>query len=80
MWKTVVPAAAVLAAEAVIRQKINALPAEAFPLRVGPRVQLRRAHNRGLLCSKLAQKPRAAAALQTVSAAGAARRCRSAWA
>lgn len=33
------------------------------------RVQLRRAHNRGLLCSKLAQKPRAAAALQTVSAA-----------
>ena len=43
MWKTVVPEAAVLAAEAVIRRKINALPAEAFPLRVGPRVQLRRA-------------------------------------
>ena len=59
MWKTIVPAAAVLAAEAVIRRRINALPAETFPLRVGPRVQLRRAHNRGLLCSKLAQKPRA---------------------
>lgn len=69
MWKTIVPAAAVLAAEAVIRRRINALPAETFPLRVGPRVQLRRAHNRGLLCSKLAQKPRAATALQTVSAA-----------
>lgn len=69
MWKTVVPAAAVLAAEAIIRRRINALPAATFPLRVGPRVQLRRAHNRGLLCSKLAQKPRAAAALQTVSAA-----------
>ncbi len=69
MWKTIVPAAAVLAAEAIIRRRINALPAETFPLRVGPRVQLRRAHNRGLLCSKLAQKPRAAAALQTVSAA-----------
>ena len=69
MWKTIVPAAAVLAAEAVIRRKINALPAETFPLRIGQRVQLRRAHNRGLLCSKLAQKPRAAAALQTVSAA-----------
>lgn len=69
MWKTVVPAAAVLAAEAIIRRRINALPATTFPLRVGPRVQLRRAHNRGLLCSKLAQKPRAAAALQTVSAA-----------
>ena len=68
MWKIVLPAAAVLAAEAVIRRKINALPADVFPLRVGPRVQLRRAHNRGLLCSKLAQKPRAAA-LQTVSAA-----------
>lgn len=60
MWKTIVPAAAVLAAEAIIRRRINALPAETFPLRVGPRVQLRRAHNRGLLCSKLAQKPRAA--------------------
>lgn len=69
MWKTVVPAAAVLAAEAVIRRKINALPAEVFPLRIGQRVQLRRAHNRGLLCSKLAQKPKAAAALQTVSVA-----------
>lgn len=69
MWKTIVPAAAVLAAEAVIRRKINALPAETFPLRIGQRVQLRRAHNRGLLCSKFARKPRAAAALQTASAA-----------
>lgn len=69
MWKTVVPALSVLAAEAVIRRKINALPAETFPLRIGPRVQLRRAHNRGLLCSKLADRPKAAAALQTASAA-----------
>ena len=69
MWKTVVPAAAVLVAEAVIRRRINALPAATFPLRVGPRVQLRRAHNRGLLCSKLAQKPRAAAAALTAMAA-----------
>ena len=84
MWKTIVPAAAVLAAEAVIRRKINALPAETFPLRIGQRVQLRRAHNRGLLCSKFARKPRAAAALRRwrpcAPAAGAARRCRSAWA
>ena len=69
MWKTIVPAAAVLAAEAVIRRKINALPSETFPLRIGQRVQLRRAHNRGLLCSKLADRPKAATALQTVSAA-----------
>ena len=61
MWKTIVPAAAVLASEAVIRRKINALPAETFPLRIGQRVQLRRAHNRGLLCSKFARKPRVAA-------------------
>lgn len=69
MWKTIVPAAAVLAAEAVIRRKINALPAETFPLRIGQRVQLRRAYNRGLLCSKLADRPKAATALQTVSVA-----------
>ena len=69
MWKTVVPALSVLAAEAVIRRKINALPPETFPLRIGPRVHLRRAYNRGLLCSKLADRPKAAAALQTASAA-----------
>ena len=40
MWKTIVPAAAVLAAEAVIRRKINALPAETFPLRIGQRVEV----------------------------------------
>lgn len=43
MWKTVVPALSVLAAEALIRRKINALPPETFPLRIGQRVQLRRA-------------------------------------
>ncbi|MFR6425945.1 MAG: hypothetical protein ACLUNO_10650 [Oscillospiraceae bacterium] len=48
MWKTVVPAAAVPVAEAVIRRRIQR-PAVAatFPLRV-VRAQLRRAHNRGL--------------------------------
>ena len=38
MWETVVPALSVLAAEAVIRRKINALPPKAFPLRIGQRV------------------------------------------
>ena len=69
MWKTVVPALTVLAAEAVIRRRINALPRETFPLRIGRRVQLRRVYNRGMLCSKLADRPKAAAALQTASAA-----------
>ena len=32
-------------------------------------MQLRRAHNRGLLCSKFADRPKAATALQTVSVA-----------
>ena len=41
MWKTIVPAAAVLAAEAVIRRRINALPSETFPLRIGQCVQVR---------------------------------------
>ena len=90
MWKTIVPAAAVLAAEAVIRRRINALPAETFPLRIGPRVQLRRAHNRGLLCSRKSRgrpprcrpcpPPRSRPWRPCASAAGAARRCRSAWA
>lgn len=35
MCKTVVPALSVLAAEAVIRRKVNALPADTFPLRIG---------------------------------------------
>ena len=49
MWETVVPALSVLAAEAVIRRKINALPPETFPLRIGQRVQLRRAYNLSLI-------------------------------
>ena len=40
MWETVVPALSVLAAEAVIRRKINALPPETFPLRIGQRVHI----------------------------------------
>ena len=49
MWKTIVPAAAVLAAEAVIRRKINALPAETFPLRIGQRELYPRSHHGALL-------------------------------
>ena len=83
MWKTIVPAAAVLAAEAVIRRKINALPAETFPLRIGQRVQLRRAHNRGRerppRC-RLRPPQRSRRWRPCAPAAGAARRCRSAWA
>ena len=52
MWSTLVPAAAVLGAEAVIRRRVNALPESFFPCELTARVQLRRMHNRGLVGSR----------------------------
>ena len=49
MWSTLVPAAAVLGAEAVIRRRVNALPESFFPCELTAHVQLRRMHNRGLV-------------------------------
>lgn len=69
MWKLVVPAACVLGAEALVRRKINALPAECFPLRLSAGIQLRRMHNRGLLGSRLSDRPRLAVAVQTLACA-----------
>ena len=65
MWSTLVPAAAVLGAEAVIRRRVNALPESFFPCELTARVQLRRMHNRGLVGSRLERRPRLALALQT---------------
>lgn len=65
MWYTIVPAAAVLGAEAIIRRRINALPQEFFPCDLTARIQLRRMYNRGLVGSKLAGRPCAALAVQT---------------
>ena len=92
MWKTIVPAAAVLAAEAVIRRKINALPAETFPRRIGQRVQcagritaaccaasLHESRERPPRC-RLRPPQRSRRWRPYAPAAGAARRCRSAWA
>lgn len=69
MWKLAVPAACVLGAEALVRRKINALPAACFPLRLGAGVELRRMHNRGLLGSRLSGRPRLAVAVQTLACA-----------
>lgn len=69
MWYTIVPAAAVLGAEAAIRRRINALPQDFFPCSLTAHVQLRRAHNRGLIGSRLEQRPGAALAVQTGAAA-----------
>ena len=65
MWSTLVPAAAVLGAEAVIRRRVNALPESFFPCELTAHVQLRRMHNRGLVGSRLERRPRLALALQT---------------
>lgn len=68
MWDTIVPAAAVLGAETVIRRRINALPQDFFPCDFTANVQLRRAYNRGLVGSRLAGRPGAALAVQTGAA------------
>lgn len=68
MWYTIVPAAAVLGAETVIRRRINALPQDFFPCDLTAHVQLRRMYNRGLVGSKLAGRPGAALAVQTGAA------------
>lgn len=68
MWYTLVPAAAVLGAETVIRRRINALPQDFFPCDLTAHVQLRRMYNRGLVGSKLAGRPGAALAVQTGAA------------
>lgn len=68
MWYTIVPAAAVLGAETVIRRRVNALPQDAFPRDLTAHVQLRRMYNRGLVGSRLEGRPGAALAIQTGAA------------
>ena len=88
MWKTIVPAAAVLAAEAVIRRKINALPAETFPLRLedNPSYVAYQGegdvteYREGVFVGYLRPPQRSRRWRPCAPAAGAARRCRSAWA
>ncbi len=69
MWKTVVPAAAVLAAEAIIRRRINALPAATFRCASGRACSCAGRTTAACCAASSRKKPRAAAALQTVSAA-----------
>lgn len=69
MWNTLVPAAAVLGTEAIIRRRVNALPGEFFPCELTAHIQLRRMHNRGLLGGRLSQRSGLALAIQTGAAA-----------
>lgn len=65
MWISILPAAAVIGAEAALRRRVNALPEAVFPVELTPRVQLRRVHNRGLAGGRLQNRPGAVKAVQT---------------
>lgn len=68
MLAAVLSAGAVLAAETVVRTRLNRAPDGANPRMLTRHVQIRRAHNRGIVGSRLEEKPRLAAAVQTASA------------
>ncbi len=67
MVLTLSAAAAVIGAEAVVRRKVNAAPAETWPRPIHGRVELRRAHNYGLVGSRLEEKPKVVMTWQTVA-------------
>ena len=68
MLETVLSAGAVLAAEAAVRAHINAQPPGTYPRMLTKHIELRRAHNRGLVGGRLADRPALATALQTGAA------------
>ena len=67
MLAAVLSAGAVLTTEAVIRTRVNRAAESACPHRLTRHVQIRCAHNRGLVGSRLADRPGLATAIQTVS-------------
>ncbi len=68
MLAAVLSAGAVLAAETVVRTRVNRAPDGTYPRMLTRRVQLRRAHNTGLVGSRLESRPALATAVQTASA------------
>ena len=67
MLAAVLSAGAVLTAEAVVRTRVNRAPDTAQPRTLYRHVQIRRAHNRGIVGSRLSDHPAIATAIQTVS-------------
>lgn len=61
-------AGAVLAAETVVRTRINRAPDGTYPHMLTRHIQIRRAHNRGIVGSRLEDRPKLATAVQTASA------------
>ena len=66
VW-TVSAAAAVIAADAAVRRRVNLAPAEAYPRRLSGSFELRRAHNHGLVGSRFADRPKVVYTYQTAA-------------
>ncbi len=60
-------AAGVIAAEAAVRSRVNRAPAETYPRRLSNRLELRRAHNHGLVGSRFEDRPKVVYAYQTAA-------------
>ena len=67
MVLTLSAAAAVIGSEAAVRRRVNEAPAETYPKAVTGGVELRRAHNYGLVGSRFAEKPKVVMTWQTLA-------------
>lgn len=67
MVLTLSAAAAVIGSEAVVRRRVNEAPAEAWPKAVSGGVELRRAHNYGLVGSRFEDRPKLVYTYQTLA-------------
>lgn len=67
MVLTLSAAAAVIGSEAVVRRRVNEAPAETYPKAVSGGVELRRAHNYGLVGSRFEDRPKLVYAYQTLA-------------
>ena len=67
MVLTLSTAAAVIGSEAVVRRRVNAAPAETWPKAVSGGVELRRAHNYGLVGSRFQDRPKLVYTYQTLA-------------
>lgn len=67
MFLTIGAAAAVLGTEAHVRRRVNLAPAEAYPRRVAEGLELRRAHNTGLVGSRFQDRPKVVYGYQTAA-------------
>lgn len=68
MLAAVLSAGAVLAAETVVRTRINRAPDGVYPRMLTRHIQIRRAHNTGIVGSRLEDQPALATTVQTASA------------